>query len=57
MSSLYQSFASWGRGEIDGSTASRIAIDIWELGDQEGYWSERGRLAGDVVYIASAHSE
>ncbi|KAL5501622.1 hypothetical protein ACEPAH_8882 [Sanghuangporus vaninii] len=57
MTNLYQTFATWGRGEIDGVTASRIAKDIWELGEQEGYWSERGRLAGDVVYVASAHSD
>ncbi|OCB84058.1 hypothetical protein A7U60_g8729 [Sanghuangporus baumii] len=57
MTDLYQTFATWGRGEIDGITASRIAKDIWELGEQEGYWSERGRLAGDVVYVASAHSD
>ncbi|KAL5520000.1 hypothetical protein ACEPAG_1660 [Sanghuangporus baumii] len=57
MTNLYQTFATWGRGEIDGVTASRTAKDIWELGEQEGYWSERGRLAGDVVYVASAHSD
>ncbi|KAL5524496.1 hypothetical protein ACEPAF_9636 [Sanghuangporus sanghuang] len=57
MTDLYQTFATWGRGKIDGVTASRIAKDIWELGEQEGYWSERGRLAGDVVYVASAHSD
>ncbi|KAL5482605.1 hypothetical protein ACEPAI_9199 [Sanghuangporus weigelae] len=57
MTNLYQTFATWGRGEIDGVTASRTAKDIWELGEQEGYWSERGGLAGDVVYVASAHSD
>lgn len=57
MASLGQSFAGWGQGHIDGVKASRIAKEIWELGEKEGYWSERGRLAADVAYIAAAHAE
>ncbi|EJC97968.1 uncharacterized protein FOMMEDRAFT_149425 [Fomitiporia mediterranea MF3/22] len=57
MSSLHQTFASWGTREVDGINASLIAKAIWEIGEEEGYWSERGRLAADVVHIAAAHSD
>ncbi|KZT28875.1 hypothetical protein NEOLEDRAFT_1086618 [Neolentinus lepideus HHB14362 ss-1] len=62
MTHLYSKFASWGAGAIDaGAIDGREAVDvaraIWKLGDEEGYWSERGRLAGDVVWVAAAHSD
>ena len=57
MTSLGQKFASWGSYQIDGNTASHIANTIWGLGEEEGYWSERGRLAADMVHVAAVHSE
>ena len=30
---------------------------IWEIEEEEGYWSERGQLAADAAYIAASHSE
>lgn len=50
-------FTSWGTGAISGSEASRVAKEIWALGGEEGYWSERGRLAADMAYVAAAHLE
>lgn len=57
MGALFQELASWGSELIDGVRASEIAIEIWKLGEEEGYWSERGRLAADIVHVAAAHSE
>ncbi|KAH8114591.1 hypothetical protein DFH11DRAFT_1508453 [Phellopilus nigrolimitatus] len=57
MSSLSQTFASWGHGQIDGKEATRIANEIWTLGKEEVYWSERGRLAADAAHVAAAHSD
>ncbi|KAH7870315.1 uncharacterized protein C8R40DRAFT_651344 [Lentinula edodes] len=57
MSELYAQFASWGTGTIDGVQAAEIAKRIWELGSEEGYLSERGRLAADVAWVAAAHSD
>ncbi|EPQ54746.1 SET domain-containing protein [Gloeophyllum trabeum ATCC 11539] len=57
MAALYSQFASWGGGAIDGRAAADIARRIWALGEAEGYVSERGRLAGDVVWVAAAHSD
>lgn len=30
---------------------------IWQLEEEEGYWSERGQLAADATWIAAAHEE
>jgi hypothetical protein len=57
MSASYDRFATWGGHGISGSEAIGIARKIWQLGEEEGYWSERGRLAADASWIASAHSE
>ncbi|KAI5118861.1 hypothetical protein M0805_005305 [Coniferiporia weirii] len=57
MSSLGQVFETWGRGYLGGKDAVSVAKEIWTLGEKENYWSERGRLAGDVVFIAAAHSD
>ncbi|KLO05931.1 SET domain-containing protein [Schizopora paradoxa] len=57
MSANFQELASWGTEAIDGVKASEIAIGIWHLGEEEGYWSERGRLAADIVHVAAAHSD
>lgn len=57
MSSLFSEFASWGDESIEGKEAVQIAQKIWDISEQEGYWSERGRLAADVVHVAASHSE
>ncbi|KAF7296471.1 NADPH--cytochrome P450 reductase [Mycena chlorophos] len=54
---LYRHFALWGSGGIGGAEAVATIIKIWELEDEEGYWSERGRLAADAAWIAAAHSD
>jgi hypothetical protein len=57
MSELQAQFTTWGNSVIDGVEAIGIVRRIWELGTEEGYWSERGRLAADAVWIAAAHQE
>ncbi len=57
MVELYRAFSSWGQRTILGDEAIRIARQIWDLGEEEGYWSERGRLAADAVHVAAAHAE
>ncbi|EIW59597.1 uncharacterized protein TRAVEDRAFT_121744 [Trametes versicolor FP-101664 SS1] len=57
MSELYAQFSGWQHGRLNGSEAAAVAISIWNLGEEEGYWSERGQLAADVVHIAAAHSD
>lgn len=54
---LYAEFATWSSNKIQGDQAIAIIRKIWLLEDQEGYWSERGALAGDAAWIAAAHSE
>jgi len=53
----YQRLASWEQGRISGTDAIAHARRIWQLGEEEGYWSERGRLAADAAWVAAAHSE
>ncbi|KAI9058449.1 SET domain-containing protein [Trametes sanguinea] len=57
MSELYGRFSSWQHERISGSEATAAAISIWRLGEEEGYWSERGQLAADVTHVAAAHSD
>jgi hypothetical protein len=57
MADLYARFSSWGSGHIDGRDAVNTARNIWAIGDEEGYWSERGRLAADVAWVAASHQE
>lgn len=57
MSDLYKRLSTWGQGTIDGRGAIRIVKRIWDIGEEEGYTSERGRLAADAVLVAAAHSE
>lgn len=57
ISDQYERFATWGAGSISGKEAIRIVRDIWKLEDEEGYWSERGRLAADAAWVAASHSE
>jgi len=57
MSDLYERLGMWGHGAIDGQEAIRFVKRIWAIGEEEGYTSERGRLAADAVLVAAAHSE
>jgi len=57
MSVLYEHLTQWSRGEINGKQAIDIINNIWHLGEEEGYWSERGQLAADAVWVAVAHME
>jgi len=57
ISSLYTKFATWGNQEMDGAEAIDTIRTIWQIGDEEGYWSERGQLAADAVWIAASHSD
>ncbi|KAH9179263.1 hypothetical protein EDB89DRAFT_1926225 [Lactarius sanguifluus] len=44
-------------GLIDGRDAIRLVERIWATGAEEGYTSERGRLAADAALVAAAHSD
>lgn len=57
METLYGRFSGWGVGEITGVEAVETAHEIWKLGGEEGYWSERGRLGADAVWVAAAHAD
>jgi hypothetical protein len=57
MSDLYKHLSLWGHGTIDGQEAIQIVKQIWAVGGEEGYTSERGRLAADAMIVAAAHSE
>ncbi|KAI0632196.1 hypothetical protein C8Q77DRAFT_1060385 [Trametes polyzona] len=57
MSELYSQFSGWQHGHLTGSEAAAVAISIWRLGEEEGYWSERGQLAADMALIAAAHTD
>ncbi|KAF5382537.1 hypothetical protein D9615_002829 [Tricholomella constricta] len=53
----YSRFATWGPKNITGIEAIEAVRTIWAVEDEEGYWSERGRLAADAAYVAAAHSD
>ncbi|KAF5362840.1 hypothetical protein D9758_007114 [Tetrapyrgos nigripes] len=57
MSDLYTKFSSWNSRSIDGLEAIDVVQAIWDLGNQEGYWSERGQLAADAAFVAAAHED
>jgi hypothetical protein len=57
MNNLYKRLSTWGHGAIDGQEAIRTVKRIWVTGEEEGYTSERGRLAADAVLVAAAHAE
>jgi hypothetical protein len=57
MNDLYKRLGTWGRGTIDGREAIRLVKQIWAIGEEEGYTSERGRLAADAMLVAVAHAE
>ncbi|KAF8073662.1 hypothetical protein FPV67DRAFT_1409441 [Lyophyllum atratum] len=53
----YTRFATWGQKNLTGVEAIEAVRTIWSIEDEEGYWSERGRLAADAAYVAAAHSD
>jgi len=57
INALYARLSSWQEKVIDGKAAIRIANQIWQLGEEEGYRSERGQLASDMAHVAAAHSD
>ena len=57
MNDLYNRLRTWGQGAIDGREAIRLVERIWAIGEEEGYTSERGRLAADAMVVAAAHAE
>lgn len=57
MTDLYKHFATWGNDTISGEECVKTAREIWKVGEEEGYWSERGRLASDACWVAAAHSD
>lgn len=57
MSYLYDRLGTWGQRAIDGREAIRLVERIWAVGEEEGYTSERGRLAADAALVAAAHSD
>ena len=57
MARLYSELAKFATKEIDGKKAIQLAKSIWTVGEEEGYTSERGRLAHDAAIIALHHSE
>ncbi|GJE97204.1 SET domain-containing protein [Phanerochaete sordida] len=57
MAELYERFRTWRDGALTGKQAVDVAREIWALGDEEGYWSERGQLAADAAWVAAAHAD
>ncbi|KAJ7695703.1 hypothetical protein B0H17DRAFT_930323 [Mycena rosella] len=57
ISHYYAHLATWGSNAISGAEAISTINKIWKLEDEEGYWSERGRLAADGAWIAASHSD
>jgi len=56
ISRRYENFKTWEK-DNDGAEAIRHIRKIWEIEEEEGYWSERGQLAADAAYIAASHSD
>ena len=57
LTELHEHLARWGHANIEGEEAIEVVRKIWDVGEEEGYWSERGRLAADAVWVAAGHSE
>jgi len=57
MTELLEKLARWGHANIDGEEAIEVVRKIWDVGEREGYWSERGRLAADATWVAAGHSD
>ncbi|KAF8336986.1 uncharacterized protein EI90DRAFT_2910914 [Cantharellus anzutake] len=49
--------SSWASGRIGGVDAIRLVKEIWSIGQEEGYLSERGQLALDAAYVCAAHTD
>ena len=56
ISRRYEKLRTW-ENEIDSVEAIQHIRKIWEIEEEEGYWSERGQLAADAAWIAASHSE
>ena len=37
---MKEKFITWGTDAIDGKEATKLANEIWGVGETEGYWSE-----------------
>jgi hypothetical protein len=57
MTQEYERLVAWGHRQINGKAAIEAVRKIWHLGEEEGYVSERGRLAADAAWVAAAHME
>ncbi|KAF9013373.1 hypothetical protein BDQ17DRAFT_1488421 [Cyathus striatus] len=57
ISEAYRRFSEWGNHKIGGRDAVDLVRKIWQLEDEEGYWSERGRLAADAAWVAASHGD
>jgi hypothetical protein len=57
MAERYADFRTWQAGSLGGKQALDSVRQIWALGEEEGYWSERGQLAADAAWVAAAHAE
>jgi len=57
LSQLKARFSTWGTGTISGGEAGDLAREMWAVGEEEGYFSERGQLAADATHVAAAHSD
>ena len=57
MQTLYAAFKTWQHQTITGKEAIETAKEIWKVGDEIGYWSERGQLAADAALVSAAHGE
>ncbi|PVF95147.1 SET domain-containing protein, partial [Serendipita vermifera] len=55
MAKLKVDLGRWGQKKIGGEEATDLINKIWNLSEEEGYWSERGSLAWDGTWVAAAH--
>jgi len=55
LAQLKTRFSTWGSGAISGAEAVDLAREMWAVGEEEGYFSERGQLAADAAHVAAAH--
>lgn len=55
MAALREKLATWANKSIGGQEATSVINEIWRLGDEEQYLSERGALAYDAAQVAAAH--
>lgn len=57
MANLYVQLKAWNEQTLTGKEAIAIVNNIWKLGEEEHYVSERGQLAADAAIVATAHSD